>query len=232
MHCSGASMKKKKFKKVSLPAVPSLSITLKENDPTIERLVQAGVSVAMTVQGRRTQIIGPKSARPIGADGVFRLTEAPLDRLSARGRLDEKNPDRNERLFEAGHKLRRHWYHGGLSGIGSVDLNRTGGGGTGSPAWLTPTSESAVDHRGQYRRARESMDAGAWQIVLDVVCGEITLAGAGRLAGYRNEDAANAVALDRLRRGLEALAQLWGHLPPHAANANHSEIEVSGAGEA
>ncbi len=58
------------------------------------------------------------------------------------------------------------------------------------------------------------MDAGDWAAVRAVVLDEVSLEVVGRDIGYRNSDQGNAVALDRLRRGLRTLAQLWGALPP------------------
>ena len=62
------------------------------------------------------------------------------------------------------------------------------------------------------------MEAGHWQIVFAICRGEATLESAGREAGFANRGAAAAVAIDRLRRGLDLLAIAWGILPPRPAN--------------
>lgn len=191
------------------------SVPLPQNDntPTMERLAQAGVVLATRVATRKVEMIGSRADSPVGDDGVFRVCDAPLDRYHARGRLDERNPDRGTKLFEAGERLRAHWYYGTGPGIGSIDLNRAGGG-NGDPVWAMPTSESAAYHRQQMRRARQVLDADTWSTVFAIVCAESTLEDAGRQAGFSGGAAAAAVALDRLRRGLAELAVLWGTLPP------------------
>jgi hypothetical protein len=203
---------RRKSKPVSLAGREALkqvpTHTLTENGPTPERLMQAGVTVALDLGTGRTQIIGKSS--PIGFDGVIRLAAAPLDRLHSRGRLDDDGA-RNTQLFEAGDKLRGHFYLGGLSGFAANDLNSTGGG---HPASRVPISETMEKNRRALRLAEAAMHPGDWQVVNDVVCLEADLTAAGLKAGCRNADAANAVALDRLRRGLSTLAELWGYSPP------------------
>ncbi len=181
--------------------------------PTPERLMQAGVTVAMQLGTRRVQIIGPRRDRPVGDDGVVRLQEAPLDRLHTRGRLDG-DPDTDRALYEAGKALRHHHYLGGLDAIAANDLNRSGGG---SPANMLPMTERQQSHRDELRRAAAALHPDDWATTFDIVCREMTLEEAGRRAGYGEKHAAGAVALDRLRRGLIQLAALWGHLPPALA---------------
>lgn len=170
--------------------------------------MQAGLTVAMQIGTRRTQIIGKNT--PVGADGVIRLAQAPLDRLHARGRLDDDGA-RNGQLYDAGDKLRGHHFMAGLSGFAANDLNGAGGG---SPSSRTPITEVMESHRRALRLAQAAMHPGDWQVVRDVICLETDLRGAGFRAGCRHADAAIAVALDRLRRGLGALAELWGYSPP------------------
>ncbi|WP_156635328.1 hypothetical protein [Methylobacterium sp. Leaf123] len=192
--------------KAALKQVPTH--TLSENGPTPERLMQAGVTVAMHIGTRRTQIIG--KASPFGIDGVIRFASAPLDRLHSRGRLDDDGA-RNSQLHDAGDKLRNHYYLGGLSGFAANDLNSTGGG---HPSSRVPISETMESNRRALRLAEAAMHAGDWKVVNAVVCLEADLEEAGREVGCNNVHAANAVALDRLRRGLGALAELWGYSPP------------------
>lgn len=170
--------------------------------------MQAGLTVAMQLGTGRVQIIGPGV---IGFDQVVRISQAPLDRLHARDRLDETDPEHNRQLYEAGNKLRDHYYLAGLSGFAANDLN---GGGGGHPSSRTPITETMERNRRALRMAESAMSPRDWTVVNDVVCLEANLTEAGRKIGYRNDDAAGAVALDRLRRGLADLAELWGFSPP------------------
>lgn len=201
-----------KRKGVSLAPVPSL--TLGENDPTPERLMRAGVSVSMSLNGRQLQVSGPEAIRAIGADGVFRLSEAPLDRLASRRRLDESDARRNAILYEAGQRLRRHHYVGGLSGIAANDLERSG---SGKRQAAVPFSQAQAEARDALRAARDALSWHDWTAVYGIVCEERSLEAVGQQLGYRHTHAANAVALDRLRRGLEGLAEFWGTVPPRVA---------------
>ncbi|SFG92667.1 hypothetical protein [Methylobacterium gossipiicola] len=189
----------------ALNAIPTTTLD-GENDPTPERLMQAGVTVAMQLGTGRVQIIGTGPV-VLGGDRVVRLSEAPLDRLFSRTRLDPVDHDHNRQLYEAGDKLRTHHHYAGLSGIAANDPNHSGGG---SAAHRTPISETMERHRRALRIAESAMDAGDWRVVVDVVGLEVTLAAAGRAVGFGNDEAAAAVALDRLRRGLGFLAELWG----------------------
>ena len=179
-------------------------------DPTPERLRRAGLTVAIQTRTGNLQVLG--APVPIlGFDGVIRLAQAPLDRLAARDQLDPTSPDQNHQLFQAGDKLRDHHHLAGLSGFAANDLN---GGGGGHPATRTPITETMEKHRRALRVAEGAMDADAWRAVQLVVIEEQALEDAGRAVGFVQRHAAAAVALDRLRRGLTALAELWGYLPP------------------
>lgn len=206
-------------KKVSLPPVQLLTLSGLANEPTPERLSHAGVPVRVTIQdGRRVmaQIVGPKASRPIGDDGVFRLTDAPLDRLAARRRLDEKDSARNATLYEAGQQLRKHHYMGGLVGIAANDLNRSG---AGKRQAAIPISAMMAEHRDELRAVQEELHPDDWRATFAIVCEERTLEDVGRAEGFGHASAAAAVALDRLRRGLATAAELWGQLPPRPAAA-------------
>lgn len=221
-------MAKKGKKSVSLAKVrafQTVPIPSNDNGPTIERLVQAGVPVAARVATRKMEIVGTADDSPFGGDGVARIAQAPLDRLHARGQL-AGDPDRNRILFDAGDRFRQHWYLAGLSGIGSIDLNRVGGG-NGDPAWMIPSSESAAYHRARHRAARAALDRDGYEAVFAVCCGEDDLGPVGRKAGFGNDAGASAVALDRLRRGLAMLAVLYGMLPPRRPANENLEIEAT-----
>ena len=211
--------KRDKKKRVSLaPIRGMIPIRTELDGPTPERLAKLpGVTLYQKPGGKRIAVRSPEMRNPVGADGICRVSQSPLDRLAVLGRLAE-DADRSAKLFEAGDRLRQHWYLAGLDGgPGSIDLMRSGGG-AGHPAWLTPSSESAAYHRARFRAARDGMEAGHWHVVYGICCGEATLEAAGREAGFGNAAAAAAVALDRLRRGLELLAEAWGIIPPKPAN--------------
>ncbi|WP_456016202.1 hypothetical protein [Methylorubrum populi] len=194
--------------KAALAQVPTCALPETENSPTPERLQRAGFTLAMSLGTRQMQIIG--KASPVGFDRVIRLAAAPLDRLHSRGRLDDDGT-RNTQLFEAGDKLRGHFYLGGLSGFAANDLNGAGGS---DPSSRVPISETMERNRRAMRLAEAAMHPGDWWVVNAVVCLEADLEAAGRDVGCNNVHAANAVALDRLRRGLGVLAELWGYSPP------------------
>ncbi|MGU3665835.1 hypothetical protein ACLBX9_16775 [Methylobacterium sp. A49B] len=182
----------------------------RDNDPTPERLSRAGLKTTIQLGTGRLQVINPPRGF-IGFDGVVRLSQAPLDRLAARDQLDPVSPDRNHNLFQAGDKLRDHHHMAGLSGFAANDLNGSGGG---HPSSRTPITETMEKHRRAIRIAEGAMDRDAWIAVRAIIIEEQTLVETGRAFGYGKEHAASAVALDRLRRGLGALASLWGYLPP------------------
>lgn len=193
--------------------------TLPEGGATPERLQQAGVTIAMTIAGRKLQVIGHGGGAwgGVGAGGVIRLNQAPLDRLHGRGRLDP-DPHTNKQLMEAGDKLRGHYYLAGLSGFPAA--NDPNGAGGGHPSSRTPITEIMESNRRRLRLAEAALHPGDWQVVRDVVCLELDLGAVGQALGFGKDHAANAVALDRLRRGLADLARLWGYSPsPSPAGA-------------
>lgn len=193
--------------------------TLPEGGATPERLQQAGVTIAMTIAGRKLQVIGPGGGAwgGVGAGGVIRLNQAPLDRLHARGRLDP-DPQTNKLLMEAGDKLRGHYYLAGLSGFPAA--NDPNGAGGGHPSSRTPITEIMESNRRRLRLAEAALHPGDWQVVRDVVCLELDLGAVGQSLGFGKDHAANAVALDRLRRGLRLLAEQWGYAAPPRPNSS------------
>jgi hypothetical protein len=133
---------------------------LPEGGATPERLQQAGVTIAMTIAGRKIQVIG-------------------------------------------------NYYLAGLSGFPAAnDLNGAGGG---HPSSRTPITEIMESNRRALRLAEAALHPGDWRVVCDVVCLELDLGAVGQSLGFGKDHAANAVALDRLRRGLRLLAEHWGY---------------------
>lgn len=177
--------------------------------PTIERMVHAGLSPVSNIHSRRLQVVADNQ---IGSDGVARLSQAPLQWLASRGMLDD-NRERNRILKEAGERYYRHWYDGGLKGIGAIDYNRIGGGGS-DKAYQMPVSECAAQHRAEYREARERMGGWLAKVADAVICDEMRLAEAGSAFGeYASASTRAAIASTMLRAALTTLAEHFGMLP-------------------
>lgn len=220
----------------ALAAVPTTTLP-PDAAPTPERLARAGYTVAMQLGTGRVQVIGADAKGLLGYDGVVRVEQAPLDRLHARGRLDEDDPERNRQLYEAGEKLLSHHHRAGLSGFVTAcnDLGRVG---RSDPARREVITETMERSRRALRTAEASVDPDAWLAVRAVVLHEQNLEDLGRVLGFGNRHAAASVGLDRLRRGLRALAALWGFAPPErptdlqageAANADAPASESAAA---
>lgn len=224
---AGRVMSRKKGRKAislakmtALP-VPSMSLA-NENAPTPERILKLpGVTIASSVATRGLEAVFRSPAdRPVRADQVVRINQAPLDRLAARKLLDPRSEDRNRLLHEAGERVRQHWHGAGLTGIGSVDFNRAGGG-SGNAAWATPTSETAAYHRDRLRRLYDTIRCREiFSILIGVCCEEQDLETLGRLQGYGNHATAKAAATALLRSGLSITAEALGILPPQPGNDN------------
>lgn len=151
----------------------------------------------------------------IGADLVRRITDSPIDRLMSKQQLDPRDEVANRTLHEAAEIYRRDWYKAGLSGIGGMDMSRTGGG-DGAPSWGMPNSEQAAHHRWRYHRAAAAIDPYLRAVVDEVVLRESDLDAAGRMvSGRTDRKQAQAVALDRLREGLRRLAIHYGIMKGH-----------------
>jgi len=177
--------------------------------PTVERLVQAGLAPVSNIHNKRLQVV----ANPqVGADSVVRTAQAPLQWLAARGMLDD-NQERNTILREAGERYYRHWFEGGLRGIGAINYDRVGGGGT-DKAYQMPVSEYAAQHRAEYREARERVGGWLAMIADAVICEEQRLAdAAAAFGGYASVETKTAIGRTMLRAALTTLAEHFGMLP-------------------
>lgn len=202
--------------KIKQPAMQDLAWSEREHDgerftpvlPTPERLMQAGLSPAMNIHSKRAQIA---TGDQIGKDGVVRLSQAPLQWLASRGLLDN-NPERNRILKEAGERYYRHWFEGGLRGIGAINYDRVGGGAS-DPAHMMPVSEYAAQHRAEYRAARERMGGWLAKVADAVICEEERLADAGSAFGdYASSSTRAAIAGTMLKAALTTLAEHFGML--------------------
>lgn len=187
--------------------------------PTLERLVQAGIAPTSNKNSKRLQVV---VGDQVGADGVVRLSQAPLQWLASRGMLDD-SPERNRILREAGERYYRHWFDGGLRGIGAINYDRVGGGGS-DPAHMTPVSEYAAQHRAEYREARERMGGWLAKVADAVICDEMRLADAGSAFGdYASASTRAAIAGTMLKAALTTLAEHFGMLPRARVDRNTSE---------
>lgn len=176
--------------------------------PTLERLMQAGLSPVSNMHSKRLQVVADGQ---VGKDSVVRTCQAPLQWLASRGLLDG-NPERNRILAEAGERYYRHWFDGGLRGIGAINYDRVGGGAS-DPAHMTPVSEYAAQHRAEYREARSRMGDWLARIADAVVCEELQLANAAeRVCEYASPSTRAAIANTMLKAALTTLAEHFGML--------------------
>jgi hypothetical protein len=129
--------------------------------------------------------------------------------MLARGRLAE-DPALASALFKAGDRLREAAHRADRHGAAVIDLAAVRGG---AAASATPLTEAVLAARQFLEAAQARMDADAWFAVEAIVIREQTLEETGRQCSTGNAQGANAVALDRLRRGLTTLAASWELLP-------------------
>jgi len=183
----------------------------RDADHAPERQAKVGFTVVREAGGR-VRIIGSCATAIVQGEGIVRLAPAPLDGLAARDRLDEADPDRNRLLHAAGERLRHHHYRAGLSGfVGAA--NDGGSNGCSDLTERGTITETIEASRRAFYRAEAAVHPADWTVVHGVVIAERTLDAIGQDLGYGSRVAAS-VALDRLRRGLLSLAELWGFLVP------------------
>lgn len=148
----------------------------------------------------------------VGSDSTFRVMQSPLAILHYRKALGNHDEQRNGVLFEAGVRYYRHWYGAGLSPVAAMDMDRCGGG-EGNPAWATPTSEHAANHRDELRNARGRLGDYLRTWIDAIVIDERNPAEVGRdLTGRLDRQTAAAIAIEVLKAGLTTLADHWGML--------------------
>ncbi len=177
-------MAKRKSPRIKPQGAPHLYV----QPPTPEREGKAGAFVRRDTLGR------------------CHVEDAPLDRLAARHVL-ARDPVLNRMLHAAGQRYFEHWYLSGMMALGAQDVSRPYACGGTSAACGMPTSERAAYHRQQYRGAVQALGAWFSAAVDPIVLAEQDLASVGsKISGYRKPKVAVAVALDRLRGGLDLLA--------------------------
>jgi hypothetical protein len=152
--------------------------------PTPERLAKAG------------------EAFEVGHHGTITLRDSPLEWLERRGVITSSQ-------YNTGTKYRHHWHFSGmLPNIGTIDLNRIFAGNGGNVGM--PSSESQAHHRQQYRLAQAEVGMQIGRLLDNIICLEFSVVDAGRIAGWKDEKQARAVATELLRVGLDKLKAMWG----------------------
>jgi hypothetical protein len=152
--------------------------------PTPERIAKAG------------------EAFEVGHHGTITLRDSPLEWLERRGVITASQ-------YNTGAKYRHHWHFSGmLPNIGTIDLNRIFAGNGGNVGM--PSSESQAHHRQQYRAAQEAVGMQIGRLLDNIICLEFSVVDAGRIAGWKDEKQARAVATELLRVGLDKLRTMWG----------------------
>lgn len=182
-----------------------------EHSPVIPlaAYIRAGANPVSNIKTRKLGIV---QTEIVNREGMVRVTQAPLQWLAARRMLHD-DIEMNGLLREAGERYYKHWFDGGLKGIGAQNLDRVFGG-EAEPAYLTPASEYAAQHRLEYREARERMGSWLAKVTDAVVCEELTLADAGSFVGdYASNKTRSAIALTMLKAGLTTLVEHFGILP-------------------
>jgi hypothetical protein len=138
-----------------------------------------------------------------GDMGTFTLRDAPLERLLARGGL-------NQDQYRAAEKYRVHWYRAGLAGsLQSVDANRVFATDVSNFSGMAKTEAQAF-HRGQYRAAVELIGIIQAAILETIVCYEKPLAEVGVKMGWKSKPKGIDAAEDLLRNALNTLCRHWG----------------------
>ena len=175
----------------------------------IAAYIRAGANPVCHIKTGKLGIVQSEIAN---REGMIRVTQAPLQWLAARGKLAD-DVEMNGLLREAGERYYKHWFEGGLKGIGAQNLDRVFGG-EAEHAYLTPASEYAAQHRHEYREARERMGSWLAKVTDAVVCEELTLADAGSFVGdYASSKTRSAIALTMLKAGLTTLVEHFGISP-------------------
>lgn len=154
------------------------------------------------------------------AEGCRRLADA-FDLLRARQKLDCGDAARNELLWQAGSRLRRHWHLGQMDGLTGFDFSRESVDGTGGAGATTPT-EAALRHRDAYRGATEVVGPRLLPYLVGLAIEGRTV---GDLCGLISETAhartAEALVIERLRESLHRLCDLWGTRAVSSARLRH-----------
>jgi hypothetical protein len=145
----------------------------------------------------------------VDAQGCRRLADT-FDLLRNRQSLDRQDAARNDLLWQAGARFRRHWHLGRLDNLTAFDFSRESVDGTGG-AGATPPTEAALRHRDEHRRAAEAVGGRLLPYLTGIVVEGRTAADLGRrVSDTAHARTAEALAIERLREGLHRLCDHWG----------------------
>jgi hypothetical protein len=145
----------------------------------------------------------------VDARGVRRLAD-PFDLLRGRQALDRENAVRNDLLWEAGARFRRHWHLSRLDGLKAFDFSRESVDGTSGALTMTPT-EAALRHRDVHRRAAGAVGMRLLPYLSGLVIeGKTVAALRGLVSETGHERTAEALVIERLREALDRLCAHWG----------------------
>lgn len=135
-------------------------------------------------------------------NGVQYMRDGMLDRALNRRRIDS-------RQYAAGEKYRLHWYHSGLEGLTTVDLN-----GVRSVVDFShmPKTEQQAFHRQRYRLARAELErVNCLDPIERFVLRDISIADiAFGKAAWKQRGQAQAAMLTTIQFGLNVLAAHFG----------------------
>lgn len=194
--------------------MPRKKGTSMQSSMTLERSVKererrgVGVSTA-----ERVRQAGEDSLDVVG--GVQRISQAPLDRLYARGSLATKlDPDQtsaNYRRFTAGDRFREDAYTAGM--VPSGAMNFEGGERRFGPRYATFMQVKRLDAHARWVEAQAIL--GRLYPLVDEVCwaagpGDTLMAIGARVLRMPLDKRAETAALAVLRLGLDTLADHYG----------------------
>ena len=134
----------------------------------------------------------------------------PSTCCALRQKLDTQDAARNDLLWQAGSRFRRHWHLGQMDGLTAFDFSRESVDGTGGAGATTPT-EAALRHRESYRRAVAVVGPRLLPYLVGLAIEGRTVAGLCRLVSDTGHArTAEALVTERLRESLHRLCDFWG----------------------
>lgn len=149
-----------------------------------------------------------EGASAVDEQGVRRVADA-FDLLHKRGLLDRDDPGRNEVMWQAGDRYRKHWHRAGLDGLVAFDFRRESVDGAGGGGGTTPT-EAALRHRIMLRAASAAVGPRLLPYLAGVVveC-RPALALRPLVTDTSHARTADALVVERLRESLHRLCDHW-----------------------
>jgi len=197
--------------------------------PTPERLLKAAGAARIEKFEESAEVAGSFNDGMVETVEVtlarVRLSDdGPITRLCARGQLAPEDKGLNAILGKAARRLRDEWARAGRETVQAIDTTRELV--DGGPGLLA--MESAIDASIHYRAALAVIPAGYRPFVVGVVIDQQAPRVVGRkITGYRNVNAAAAVCMWALQRGLLALAKdRYGLIQEDEENAEAEGVEA------